>query len=145
MSSWIFLVAARRVYYLHRFALYVMFVAVVRLRWLQQMVAVSVSQNTMLPIDEETTSSSQWPSAHLQQLNGWIRCKNKVLVRSHEHKDDCKCTAHDHSVAQEGNGCWSEHCSQVDPATDRWRQFTNALIRDKIKTVTKLDTQIKKC
>lgn len=99
-----------------------------RLRRLEQVVAVAVRKNAMLSIDEETTSSSQWSSAHFKQLNGWVRRKDEILVRLHEHKNNGESTTNDHPVSYEGNGGWSKNCSQVDPSAYRRRQLTDALI-----------------
>lgn len=92
-----------------------------------------MGENTMLSIDEETTSSSQWSSAHFEKLNGRIRCENEVLIGSNEHKNDGESTANDHPVGTKGNGDWSKNGAQVDPSSDRWRQLTNALFKVQCK------------
>lgn len=101
----------------------------VRLWRLQQVIAVAMGENAMLPVDEETTSSAQLPPAHLQQLNGRVRCEDEVLVGLNEHKDDGEGTADNHPVGQQRNGSRCEDCAQVDPSSDRWRQLTDALLR----------------
>lgn len=63
-------------------------VMMMRLRRFQQMIAVAMRENSMLAVDEETTSPSQLSSAYLKKLNGGIRCKNEVLVGSNEHENN---------------------------------------------------------
>lgn len=63
-------------------------VMVMRLWRFQQVIAVAMGKNSMLAVDEETTSPSQLSSAYLEKLNGWIRCKNKVFIGSNEHEND---------------------------------------------------------
>lgn len=108
-----------------------MFAAIVvvarRMMRLQQMIAIAMGENSMLSIDEETTSSTQRPPAHFEQLNGRIRGEDEILVSSYEHKNNGESTTDNHPVGYEWNGSWSEDSSQVDPSTDRWRQLANAL------------------
>lgn len=82
---------------------------VMSFRRFQQMIAVAMSENSMLSVDEETTSSSQRPSAHLEKLNGWVRCEDEVLVSLNEHKNDNKGPSDYHSVSKQWNGCWCDH------------------------------------
>lgn len=82
----------------------------------------------MLAIDEETTSSSQWSSTHLEELNGRVCGEHEVLVRLDEHEDDDEGAADNHPVGEERNGSWREHRAQVHPPADRWRQLTDALV-----------------
>lgn len=95
------------------------------------MIAISVSENAMLTVHEETTSPSQLPSAYLEQLNGRICREDEVLVGSNEHENDHEGSADDHSVGEDGNGVGREDCAQVDPPADRRRQLANALVREK--------------
>lgn len=62
------------------------------------MIAVAMSENTMLTIDKETTSSSQRPSPHLEELYGRIRREYEVLISSNEHKDNDEGSPDDHPV-----------------------------------------------
>lgn len=86
----------------------------------QQMVAVSMGENTVLTVDEETTSPPQLSSAYLEKFNGWIRCENEIFVGSNEHEDDHEGTTNNHTVGEDGNGGWGKHGAQIDPSTDRW-------------------------
>lgn len=97
-------------------------------RTLQQVVAVAMGKNAVLTVDKETTSSSQRSAAHLKQFYRWVGSEHEVLIRVDEHEDDDEGTAYNHAVRHEWNGCWSEHRSQVDPSTNRWRELADALI-----------------
>lgn len=97
-------------------------------RWFQQVVAITMGDNTMLTISEETTSSSQWFPAHFKQLNCWIRRKHKVLVCFHKHENDDESTTDNHPVGYHWNGSGSKYCSQIDPPSDWWCQLTDSLM-----------------
>lgn len=94
---------------------------VMRLRRLEQMITVAVSENAMLTIDEETTSSPQRSSAHLEELNGWVRGEDEVLVSLNEHKNYDERSTDNHPVGQQWNSSRSKDRSQIDPTSDRWR------------------------
>lgn len=55
--------------------------------------------------------------------------EHKVLVRTDKDEDDDKGAANDQRVRQDGQRSGSKHRCQVDPPSDRWRQFTDALRR----------------
>lgn len=126
MNLWFFVVVATwRVYRVQRFD--VMTTRRVSLGRFQQMIAVTMGKNAVLSIDEETTSSSQWSSAHLEKLNGRIRCENEIFVGSNEHKNDGESATDNHPISNKWNGGWGEDSAQVDPSTDRGCKFTDAL------------------
>lgn len=97
-------------------------------RTFQQVIAVAMSENAVLTVDKETTSSSQRSAAHLEQFYRWVGSKHEVLICVDEHEDDNEGTAYNHSVRHEWNGSWRENRSQVDPSTNRWRELADALI-----------------
>lgn len=95
----------------------------------QQGVTVPVMEQyqLLLLVGNEAAATSQWTAAHLEYLECGITGEHKVLIRTHEAKDNRRGAAYDHHIGADGHRKRGNHSSQIQPALDGGCQLRDAL------------------